>query len=114
MAGVPLSQRYPYIYAWCRDLGSYDYYPKQEAEAAAADGVPEDVIYRRDWDEIDSHGRQEDALEMEQAGAAVVLRKNGEPWRVWYRIGSCTIQLNKDRVTRMAERIKAGQSPFTS
>lgn len=37
---------YLYVRAWCRMMGSYDYYVRQQVQQARADGAPERAIYK--------------------------------------------------------------------
>jgi hypothetical protein len=99
--------RYPYIHAWGIDLGSFEYFRNWRAEIAAEDGVPEDVIYYNDFDQIAERERH-DALAAEREGVAVVLRRDGQPWRVWYRVNGIGRDEVRDAVTRMAERLANG------
>lgn len=108
MSNSETYQQYPYIHAWGLELGSFEYYRIGEAEIAAKDQAPPDVISRKDWGKI-SRSERETALERERDGTAVVLRRNGKPYRVWYRVNGIQNPDARQRVTEMAERLKAGK-----
>jgi hypothetical protein len=103
-----LEREYPYIHAFGLHLGSFKYFRDGEAQAAAADGVPSDVISCKDFAKITQSERDE-ALRSETDGTAVVLRREGEPYRVWYRVGHIRAEHTRERVTAMAERLQAGK-----
>ena len=42
------AKSYPYIVAWGRYLGSFDYYIALQIELANEDGAPADAIYKKD------------------------------------------------------------------
>ena len=43
---------YPYLRAWCKMMGSYDYYLQAQLEKARKDKAPEDAIYYRNFSQI--------------------------------------------------------------
>lgn len=56
---------YPYIRAYCKNMGSYDYWIKQQIEEAKADGAPANAVYK-------PHGQIEEA-------AVFLARHNRHP-----------------------------------
>ena len=40
-----LEEKYPYLVAWCRMMGSYDYYLERQIEKAEQLGTPTNIIY---------------------------------------------------------------------
>jgi hypothetical protein len=101
-------KQYPYIHAWGLNLGSFEYYRIGEAEIAAEDNAPPDAIHRQDFDRI-TETERERALQAERDGTAVVLRRDGVPFRVWYRVNAIRGDDTRERVTTMAERMLAGK-----
>jgi hypothetical protein len=43
-----LRKKYPYLVAWCRMMGSYDYYIQDQLQKAEETNAPHDCIYERD------------------------------------------------------------------
>lgn len=43
--------KYPYIYAWGKNLGSFNYYIQEQINLAEKENAPERAIYRRDTGE---------------------------------------------------------------
>jgi hypothetical protein len=110
-SSAQLRRAYPYVWAWGTELGSYDYYKHDESAVAAADGVPDDVLHRDEWNQINSHGRQERALTQEQAGVAVILRdEQGQPYRVWWRVAVIADADRRQRVERYADNLRKGRN----
>lgn len=101
-------KRYPYVEAWGVNLGSFEYFRSGEIEIATEDDAPPDVIYRRDFGQI-TQSERDDALQRDLDGTAFVVRRDGEPYRVWYRVGGIRSEDTRSRVTAMAERIKEGK-----
>jgi len=42
------SRNYPYIRAWCKMMGSYQYYTDIQLEKAQADGAPQNAVYHNE------------------------------------------------------------------
>lgn len=54
---MPNNNDYPYIRAWCKMMGSFDYWLQDQLEQARADNAPQNATYRRDdgtWSTTDN------------------------------------------------------------
>lgn len=112
MAKKP-SEKYPLIWAWGYMLGSHEDYMDFESLAAERDNAPADVIYRSEFTHI-SPSERERALEREREGTALIIRdRRGEPIRAWFMFGGVTRQDTRERVERIAGRLRDGLSPWS-
>lgn len=45
-----MAKDYPYIWAWGKSIGSFDYYIQGQIELAEADNAPQNAIFKRSDD----------------------------------------------------------------
>jgi hypothetical protein len=102
------AKEYPYVYAWGVLMGSFQYYMDGEAEVAAGDRAPSDVIYARDFAQI-TQKEQDDAIRLESDGTAFIVRRDGEPVRVWHRVNGIHREETRKLIAGYAENLAAGR-----
>jgi len=101
-----LAKAYPYIWAWGKYMGSFEYYMVAECEVAKADGAPANVFHRQDLTRGHATDTERERwLASEAAGTALVLRDDtGSPMRGW---GFVTDIKNPDTRERIEEYARA-------